>query len=203
MKKILIAVVMAVSAGSAYAGTAAGQLGLNNPSIQMSVPAPTPAKISKSDSFSSSIVSLYEVWLKNNFGDPADKKLVENEMHSLVAAAAPVNKPELILVRVLLSNEKAAAAKNVTAYSEYLTELFRQVRNPKSWGYCQAVQKMNEAEVLAYLSSHNEEQLGESVALMKDSIMSRKAKLDRAEALVLATASEIVIIDASLARLAR
>lgn len=197
MKTILMAVVMAVSAGAAYAGPAAEQLGLSEVNVQ--VPMPIAAKVSKEMSPYGNISGLYQLWLKNDFSDPGDRKLVEDEMHRLVGVSG--NKAELIMVRVMLSNANVKAVEDADFYQRRVADKLKSLRtDPHSYTAIFVIMN-NDEMTLMYLESHTDAQLGEWVAFMKQSIKECKEKMEKAAKISKALIVEISLVDARLAQL--
>jgi len=197
MKRILMAVIIAVSASAAYAGPAAEQLGLSEFNIQ--VPMPIPAKVSKAVSPHGDMAGLYEMWLKDNFSDQSDKKRVEDEMHRLVGVSG--NKAELIMVRVMLSNANAQAVEEADFYQRRIAGKLESLRTDPHSYTAIFVSMNNDGMTLMYLETHTDAQLGEWVAFMKQSIKECKEKMEKAAKLSKALIIEIGLVDARLAQL--
>ncbi|HBB68001.1 MAG: hypothetical protein A2X28_07365 [Elusimicrobia bacterium GWA2_56_46] len=101
MKKFIMIAVLAAMSGGAYAAEfedlqAAKVLDIKIADARVVMPA---RAVSAKQT---GIKSMYELWAGDSFSDPADKKLVEKEMHRLLKIST--NRAELIEVRMLLSN---------------------------------------------------------------------------------------------------
>lgn len=136
---------------------------------------------------------LYALWLKDEFRDPADKKLVEKEMHRRLKVSK--NMAELAEVRTMLSNERGAITDAINVHVYNMKESCRYLREVAKAEYG----NLSDAEILEKVratNTHTTLTAASAVALQNAAFALEYQKAR--EAII---AGELKLVDARLAEL--
>ena len=187
MKKVLITVLMAISAGVAYAGSAADQLGVGRidaPEI------PVPASIEKV-STGSGLLPLYQLWIEDTFASPGDKQLVVDEMHKLLGSSS---RAEIIQVKVMLSNKNAWCLDVIKHYEEVRVSKLLSLRK-----HLKGVSSMTDDELTSYATGlYKAGELGWADGFNMETILTANRILPTNKILSEALIREISLVEAAL-----
>lgn len=136
---------------------------------------------------------LYALWIKDEFRDPADKKLVEKEMRGRLKVST--NRAELAEVRVMLSNERGTISDTINAHIYNMKESCRYLREVDKAGYG----NLTDAEILGKVratNTHTNLTAASAVALQNAAFA-----LEYQKAREGILAGELKLVDARLAEL--